>query len=120
MLISLDQKVSGRLPLSTLGAHGHHDRRGRVGVYATVSIERNTVNPYPRLVRGKPTAREAVGGAGRRSRRKRTPACNGPDTEPVLRPERAPTSEWSFVTRSPAESLERRKANGRGPQDRVC
>ena len=81
MLTSLDQKVRSRLPLSTLGAHGHDDCRGRVGVYPTASIVRNTVNPYPRLARGKPTAREAVGGAGRRSRRKRMPARNGSDTE---------------------------------------
>ncbi len=117
---SLNQKVCSRLLLSTLGAHGHHDCRGRVGVYTTVSNERNTVNPYPRPARGKPTARKAVGGAGMRSRRKRTPACNGSDTKPMLRPARVLTSEWSFVTRSLAEPYERRKANGRGPQDRVC
>jgi len=28
------------------------------------------------------------------------PACNGPDTKPMLRPERAPTSGWSLWTRS--------------------
>jgi hypothetical protein len=49
MLSSLDQKVRSRLLLSTLGAHGHDDCRGRVGVYPTASIVRNTVNPYPRL-----------------------------------------------------------------------
>ena len=32
VLTSLNQKVRGRLPLSTLGAHGHDDRRGRVEV----------------------------------------------------------------------------------------
>jgi hypothetical protein len=32
VLTSLNQKVCGRLPLSTLGAHGHDDRRGRVEV----------------------------------------------------------------------------------------
>jgi hypothetical protein len=114
MLRSLDQKVRSRLLLSTLGAHGHYDGRGRVGVYAIVSIERNTVNPHPRLARGKPTARKAVGGAGMRSRSKRMPACNGADTKHMLRLERALTSEWSFVTRSLTESLERRKANGPG------
>lgn len=93
MLTSLDQKVRSRLLPSTLGAHGHDDCRGRVGVSPTASSVRNTVNPYPRLARGKPTAREADGDAGRRSRRKRTPACSGSDTKPMLRPERAPTSE---------------------------
>lgn len=38
----------------------------------------------------------------------------------MLRPERAPTSEWSFVTRLLSESLDRRQANGRGPQGHVC
>ena len=37
MLTSLNQKVRSRLPLSTLGAHGHDDCRGRVGVYPTAS-----------------------------------------------------------------------------------
>jgi len=32
MLTSLNQKVCSRLLLSTLGAHGHYDCRGRVGV----------------------------------------------------------------------------------------
>src|ERR1035437_8780757 len=108
MLTSLDQKARSRLPLSTLGAHGHHDCRGRVGVYPTASFVRNTGNPYSRLARGKPTAREVVGGAGVRSRRKRTPARNGSDTKPMLRPERVPTSGWSFVTRSLTEPFERR------------
>src|SRR3954470_19140602 len=120
MLTSLDQKVRSRLPLSTLGAHGHHDCRGRVGVYPTASFVRNTGNPYPRLARGKPTAREAAGGAGMRSRKKRTPDRNGSDTKPMLRPERVLTSEWSLVTRSLTEPFERRKANGRGAQGRVC
>jgi len=103
VLKSLNQTVRSRLLFSTLGAHGHYDCRGRVGVYTTASIERNTVNPYLRLARGKPTARTAVGGAGMRFRRKRMPTCNGPDTKQMLRPERALTSEWSFMTRSLAE-----------------
>jgi hypothetical protein len=74
-------------PVAPLHDWEHTDNvgcRGRVGVYATVSFKRNTVNPYSRLERGKLTAREAIGGAGKRSRKKRMPTCSGSDTSTGL------------------------------------
>jgi len=61
---------------------------------------------------GQQAVRRAQGAAGERGRKKRTPACNGPDTgcgtteaglPNIPRPERAPTSAWCSVARESAE-----------------
>src|SRR5271154_3378641 len=79
----------------------------------------NTVNPYFRLARGKPTVRKAVGDAGMRSRKKRTPACSGSDTKSSSARKGA---DFRVVFRNERAFgiSKRRKANGRGPQDHVC
>jgi hypothetical protein len=75
-----------------------HRRKGSTYVFRE-GLVRNTVSPYSSL-RGKRTARNADGGAGRGCRRKRKPCCNGADTgSGFARHENEQTSDRCFFAR---------------------
>lgn len=78
--------------------------------------ERGKAATAPCATHGKPTVRQAVGGAELRGRRKRMPFCNGKDrvrrldparnlgSSPALR-KRVQTSDWCSVARENGEPL---------------
>ena len=71
---------------------------------------RNVETPYLASFRGKRTVRRAHGCAGLGCRKKRMSSCNGADTGcNITRPEREPTSDWSFF----AETLQDRFQEGK-------
>ena len=62
----------------------------------------------PRIapLKGKQAVKPADGGASLGCRKKRTPDCNGPDTDcNIIRHESEQTSDWSNLAREYAESL---------------
>lgn len=79
VLTGLNQKVRGWMPPWELGAHGRQATGEEAGSNPSELAKRNTVSPYRRPIMGRPTARKAVGGAGRGCRKKRMPGCNGSD-----------------------------------------
>lgn len=86
----------------------------KAGPNPLLSLTRNRVSPYPRRTTGKPTAREADGGAGKGRRRKRTPPCNGADTGlNVTGRESEQTSAVVPYHEKPAEPSEGGMANER-------
>ncbi|TDN63275.1 hypothetical protein B0G77_6919 [Paraburkholderia sp. BL10I2N1] len=69
-------------------------------------FSRRNVETSYRSPRGQQAVKSAHGGAGLGCRKKRRPACNGPDTGlNVTRHESEPTSDWSYLAREFVESL---------------
>jgi hypothetical protein len=65
-------------------------------------------------LKGKQTARGAIGSAGIGWQKKQTLCCNGRDRGYIPRLERVPTSAWSEITRKLEESFNGSKAYKRG------
>ena len=77
--------------------------------------------PVSLPVSGKPTVRKAVGDAGKGTRKKQKPACNGLDTGlDVTGRESEQTSAIGALSREIFRTFEGRKANERESQLHVC
>ena len=98
MLLGTDQKVSGLdFGLAIPEARISNPTGEKSAPNLPSLLTWNTISPYPCPSLGRPTARDAVGGAGMGGRRKRMLRCNGADrgcgspTSPRPKGSRLPT-----------------------------